>query len=63
MKDLMPKSEALKKAVKWISWKSNEDNSKITSVLIEQAIFQFDLSPREAEFLINFYRKPERPEI
>ena len=57
MSTLMPQGEDIRKAVKWISenLEANPDQSR--SKLIDEAVFKFDLSPLEAEFLLNFFRK------
>ena len=55
MNELINKSEAVKKAVKWISDQSRQNNIAISSRLLEEAVFRFDLSPRDAEFIFQFY--------
>ena len=57
MTTIMPEGEALRKAVKWISGKLQEDPSKLLQKLVSDAVLRFDLTPKEAEFLIKFYRK------
>jgi hypothetical protein len=54
MKYLEPKSSALKKAVKWISEEKKIKPDDSVKKLAETAIFRFDLSPSEAEFLYRF---------
>jgi len=56
MNELINKSETVKKAVKWISDQSQQNKMPITNQLLEQAVFRFDLSPRDAEFLFHFYK-------
>ncbi|MFN2128048.1 MAG: hypothetical protein ACK2TU_09345 [Anaerolineales bacterium] len=56
MNELINKSEAVKKAVKWISDQSRQNNIAISSRLLEEAVFRFDLSPRDAEFIFQFYK-------
>ena len=53
----MPHSELLKRAVHWISEHLKEDASKDKNKLIQEAIFRFDLTPKESEFLVQLYRK------
>lgn len=60
MHDLLPEGEELRRAVKWISGNLQENAGQPVQPvqpLVNQAIFKFDLSPRDAEFLIGFYRK------
>ena len=54
MHDLLPEGEELRRAVKWISGNLQENPCQS---LVNEAIFKFDLSPRDAEFLIRFYSK------
>jgi hypothetical protein len=59
---------ALKKAIQWISEKrkanieaSPEANSEASPVklakLVDEAAFQFDLSPKDSEFLLRFVKQ------
>jgi hypothetical protein len=57
MTPVMPEGEAIRKAVKWISGKLREDPNKPVQILVNHAVLRFDLSPKEAEFLTEFYRK------
>lgn len=57
MHDLLPEGEELRRAVKWISGHLQEKPGLPVQSLVQEAIFRFDLSPRDAEFLIGFYRK------
>jgi hypothetical protein len=53
----MPEGEAIRKAIKWISGELQKDPKKSLQQLSSDAVLRFDLSPKEAEFLSNFYRK------
>lgn len=55
MHDLLPDGEDLQRAIKWISAHLQEDENQPVKKLVQEAIFKFDLSPRDADFLINFY--------
>ena len=57
MSTIMPEGEAIRKAVKWISDELQEDPSKSVKKLINNAVLRFDLSPKDTEFLFEFYRK------
>ncbi len=50
-------NKKVKNAVKWISDKRQEDPAEKLNKLIDRAIFRFDLSPGDAEFLLQFYRE------
>ena len=57
MTTIMPEGEAIRRAVKWISGELQEDPNKSIQILVNDAVLRFDLSPKEAEFLTEFYRK------
>lgn len=56
MTTVMPEGEAIRKAVKWISAQFEENPGASPQKLVQNAVSRFDLSPKEAEFLIEFYR-------
>ncbi len=56
----LPEGEDLRKATRWISENLKEDPGRPISPLIQEAIFKFDLSPKDGDFLINFYQPGER---
>jgi hypothetical protein len=56
MTTVMPESQALKSAVKWISSELQEESHLPLNDLMQQAILRYDLSPLEAEFLGRLYR-------
>lgn len=55
MQDMFPDGEDLRRAVKWVSEKRLENPDRSVKQLVQEAIFRFDLSPRDADFLIDFY--------
>jgi hypothetical protein len=57
MTTVMPEGEAIRRAIKWISGKRQEDPKKLIQILVNDAVSRFDLSPKEAEFLTEFYLK------
>lgn len=60
MHDLLPDGEDLRRAVKWISDHLQEDPERAVQPLVQQAVFNFDLSPRDSELLIGFFRQREQ---
>jgi hypothetical protein len=62
MHDILPEGEDLRRAVKWISGNLQEGAAKSIHKLVQEATFKFDLSPKDAEFLMNFFsqRKEEK---
>ncbi len=61
MTAVMPEGEALRKAVKWISAELNEHPDKPVNKLVNEAVQRFDLSPKDSEFLLSFYKKGGSP--
>ena len=57
MATIIPRGESLKQAIKWISDERQEDETKNLSHLIQKAALRFNLSPKEEEFLNNFYKE------
>lgn len=57
MANVMPEGEALRRAVKWISSQLEENPETPAQKLVHEAVLRFDLSPKETEFLMDFYRK------
>jgi len=57
MHDLLPDGEDIRRAVKWVSENLQENPDQPVQPLVQKAIFKFDLSPKDAEFLIGFYRQ------
>ena len=57
MRELMPKGEDLRRAVKWVSMRIQEAPGEPLHRLLDEAVFQFDLSPKDAEHLILFFKK------
>jgi hypothetical protein len=57
MATIVPEGEEVQRAIKWISANLDENPNQPKSKLIEQAVFKFDLSPKDADFLLNFYSK------
>ena len=62
MHDLLPDGEELRRAVRWVSGNLQEDPEQPVQPLVQEAIFKFDLSPRDGEFLIGFFsRRTKEP--
>jgi len=56
MPTVLPEGENLRKVLKWISGQVEEHPGTPLNNLINEAILRFDLNPREAKFLVNFYK-------
>lgn len=57
MATVMPEGENIQKAIKWISANREDNAAQPLYVLVEKAVFKFDLSPKDSEFLIGFFSK------
>jgi hypothetical protein len=55
MSGILPEGEEIRKAVKWVSETIKENPDQPVQPLVQQAIFRFNLSPKDAEFLISFF--------
>ena len=60
MATIMPQGELTRRAVKWID-EQRELTDKPFAALIDQAAMQFNLSPRDTEFLTSFFTEREEP--
>ena len=56
MATIQPKGEKVRQAVKWISEGRLEDEGRSIALLIQEAAGQFNLSPKDEEFLRSFYK-------
>ena len=62
MHELLPDGEDIRRAVKWVSLNLQENPDHPVQPLVQEAIFKFDLSPIDAEFLIRFFsQRKEEP--
>ena len=59
MHDLLPDGEDLRRAIKWVSGNLQENPDQSVKFLVREAIFKFDLSPRDADYLMEFYREKQ----
>ena len=56
MSELEARGAPLRKAVRWISDQRVESPEKSLFALVDEATLRFDLSPKDAEFLIDFFK-------
>ncbi len=60
---MLPKGEQLKKAVQFISEQRNQTpdiSHAQLMTLVDEAALQFDLSPKDGEFLLRFVKDDNR---
>jgi hypothetical protein len=53
---IQPQGETLRKAVKYISEEKQAAPDTRLGMLIQQACMKFDLTPKDAEYLTQFYK-------
>lgn len=56
MATIVPEHDEIKKAIKWVSETLQQNPDQPVHTLIEKAVFEFDLSPLDAEFLMRFFQ-------
>ncbi len=56
MTTIIPESESLKRAVKWISENLKEKSDQSINTLINEAVLRFDLNPKQSQSLYDLYR-------
>ena len=55
---IVPGSEGLKNALRWLSERRQQDPAAARGKLIDDAALRFDLSPMEVEFLLLRWKEP-----
>lgn len=60
MSETLPAGESLRRAVRFISEKLQENAERPILSLVDEASQRFDLTPKESEYLIEFYREALR---
>lgn len=57
MGTVIPDSESLRRAIKWISEQLQENESRDLQKLLHDAALRFNLSPKDTQFIYQFYKK------
>ncbi len=57
MSTVQPQGEALKKAIQWISDERRKSPDTPATKLANDAALQFDLSPKDSDFLMRFVKQ------
>jgi hypothetical protein len=57
MSDILPEGEDLRRAVRWVSGELQDRPGIPILQLVNEAVFKFDLSPKDGGFLIDFFRQ------
>lgn len=62
MSTVIPQGDALKKAVAWVAEKRSAQPDLDVKKLADEACLQFDLNPKDSEFLLRFVKEnPDTP--
>lgn len=56
MATIVPERDEIKKAIQWVSETLEQNPDEPAHKVIEKAVFEFDLSPLDAEFLMRFFK-------
>jgi hypothetical protein len=59
MGTVIPDSEALRRAIIWISENLKEKSEQSRNSLLQEAALRFNLSPKDTEFIHQFYKNKE----
>ena len=57
---IQPKGEDLRRAVKWVSEERNYNPEKEVKAIVQEACMKFDLSPKDADFLLRHLLEKEQ---
>ena len=57
---VQPEGEELRKATRWISDKLQYEPKVSLAKAIEEACVKFDLSPKDAEFMMRFFSEKDK---
>jgi len=60
MSATLPRGERLRRAVRFVSERLQEEGSPPLAALVNEATLRCDLTPKESEYLIQFYRDAGR---
>ena len=60
MSATLPRGERLRRAVRFVSERLREEGPPPLAALVNEATLRFDLTPKESEYLIQFYRDAGR---
>ena len=55
MMNIISEKEEIKHAIKWVSERLEVNPAQSVQKIVNKAIFEFDLSPVDAEFLMRFF--------
>jgi hypothetical protein len=56
MAGIQPEGESMRRAIRFVSEAIQDDAGRSIASILDEAALRFDLDPRQAEYLIEFYR-------
>lgn len=56
MVGIQPEGESMRRAIRFVSESIEDAPERPVASILDEATLRFDLDPRQAEFLIEFYR-------
>jgi hypothetical protein len=56
MPTVIPEGKNVQNAIKWISANFEDNKNQSVKQQVEKAVFKFDLSPKDTEFLLGFFQ-------
>jgi hypothetical protein len=57
---IQPQGEDLRNAVKWVSEERKYNSEKEVKAIVQEACMKFDLSPKDADFLLRYLLEKEQ---
>lgn len=57
---IQPQGDDLRKAVKWVSEERKYNSGKEIKAIVQEACMKFDLSPKDADFLLRHMLEKEQ---
>lgn len=61
MATIMPQGELMRRAVKWIE-EQRVETGQPAATFLDKAALQFNLGPKDADFLTAFFREQQGPD-
>ncbi len=57
---IQPEGEQLRKAIRWVSSRREEEPGANLYALLQEASMKFDLSPKDQDFLTRFFTEKNK---
>lgn len=60
MSNIQPEGESMRRAIRFVSDALRDDPDRALGPVIDEASLRFDLDPKQAAYLTNFYREARK---